>query len=452
MFPSQSGGVAPYRSDVSRSVFARRPCRSDASADVADLRRQYALLPRDSPLRESLLAVATGASGRVAAFLDPLLARDARDGILLNAQELAALRRVVFLAAADVGLDALLRAGLSHDAAHDLCGLLRNAPEDVVMTTLASLAKAPAPLANWWNHVPAPAGDIVSRDARRSLRVLQLAGYRQWPFVESVWRGAVTLAGQALRRDAGSGLAPDPDLGLALLDFLPRNPHSQRLMTTFTGEPILLFSMRAGMPVVAVEKMLALGFDANVASPEGRAPAGDRVPILPGAAPLHYAALHGDLAMIGLLAKSGADLNARDARGYSPMLYAKAGALVLYGYDAVTSIRREDRIDPGLRDATAAVVRSLHGLGADPRVCGYDGVGLGGTLIQSVLASRDGGGMDQWPEFEQLLVMLHDQGVDFDMPGGAGARYVAAFAEVNARDNRNDAIWALSMLLSKLSM
>lgn len=452
MFPSQSGGVAPYRSDVSMSVFARQSCRNDASTDVADLRRQYALAPRDSPLRESLFSAATGASGRVAAFLDPLLARDARGGILLNAQELAALRYVVFLPAADVGLDVLLRAGLSHDAAHDLCGLLRDAPENVVMTTLASLAKAPAPLANWWNHVPAPAGDIVSRDARRSLRVLQLAGYRQWPFVESVWRGAVTLAGQALQCDAGSGLPPDPDIGLALLDFLPRNPHSQRLMTTFTGEPILLFSLRAGMPVAAVEKMLALGFDANVTSPEGRAPAGDPVPILPGAAPLHYAALHGDLAMIGLLARFGADLNARDARGYSPMLYAKAGALVLYGCDAVNTVRREDRIDAGLRDATATVVRLLYGLGADPRVCGYDGLGLGRTLIQSVIASRDGGGMDQWPEFEQLLIMLYDQGVHFDMPGGTGAGHVAAFAEVYARDNRDDAIWALRMLLSKFSM
>ncbi|VVE87586.1 ankyrin repeat domain-containing protein [Pandoraea bronchicola] len=387
MFPSPSGGLAPYRSEVPVPSFEHRPCRSHCQSDVADLRQRYLRAPRDSPLRESLFSMATSASGSVAVFLEPLLPRDVRGGFLLNAQELATLRCIAFLPAADVGLDLLLRAGLPEDAAHDLCELLRNAPEDAVMTTLASLLTAPSPLAHWWNHAPAPSGDSVSRDARRALRLLQLAGHRQWPFAEHVWRGAVTLAGQALRGDANSGVPPDPHLGVALLDLLPRNLHSQRLMVAFTGEPILLFSMRTGFPAAAVEKMLSLGFDANVSSPEGRAPAGDPVPILPGATPLHYAALHGDLELIGLLASHGADLNARDARGYSPMLYAKAGAPLLYGYDTVTTLRPEDRADIGLRDATAAVVRSLCRLGADPSVCGRDGAGLGRTLILSVIAS-----------------------------------------------------------------
>ncbi len=450
MFPLSSGGAAPYRSEVSTSTFVHRPYGSDSPSDVADLRRQYAQAPRDSPLRGQLFSMATGASGSVAAFLDPLLPRDARGGCLLNAQELAALRCVVFLPAEEVGLDALLRAGLPTDAAHDLCGLLRDAPEDAVMTTLASMAATPLPLAHWWSQAPALTGGVASRNARRSLRVLQLAGHRQWPFAENVWRGAVTLAGQALQCRTASRLPADPDMGLALLDFLPRNPHSQRLMTTFTGEPILLYSMRTGFPVAAVEKMLALGFDVNVASPEGRAPAGDAVPILSGGTPLHYAALHGDLEMIGLLASSGADLNARDTRGYSPILYARAGAAALYGHDAATTFRRQARTDIRLRDATAAVVCSLHGLGADPRVRGYDGGGLGLTLIHSVIASRDGGGMDQWPEFEQLIVRLNDLGVSFEAHAGIGAEHVAAFAQVNAHDNPNDAIWALGALLSKL--
>lgn len=450
MFPSLSGGVAPHRSAMTAPMFGRQWCSSPGQSDLADMRERYARAPRDSPLRESLLSAATASSGQVAAFLEPLLPRDVRGSVLLNAQEVAALRYLVFLPAADVGLDALLRTGLPDEAAQDLCELLRDAPEDAVMSVLASFATVCSPLTNWWNHVPNVADVAASREARRALRVMQLAGHRQWPFEENVWRGAVTRAGQAMQCDPHSGEPVDPLLGMALLDLLPRNPYSQRLMLTFTGEPILLFSMRAGLPVAAVEKMLQLGFDVNVASPEARAPAGDPVPILRGATPLHYAALHGDLATVGLLASFGANLNALDARGYSPMLYAKAGAQLLYGYTAVTTLRREDRTDIRLRDATAAVVRSLHSLGADPCVCGYDGMGLGRTLILSVIASRDGGGMDHWPEFEQLLVTLKRLGVHFNMPDGAGAGHVAAFAEVNARDNPNDAIWALSTLLRKL--
>jgi hypothetical protein len=446
----QSGGVAPHRADMTVPTFERQASRSHCQSDLADLREQYARASRRGPLREHLLSTATTSSGPVAAFLAPLLPRDVRGSFLLNVQELAALRCVVFLPAADVGLDALLRAGMPHDAAYDLCELLRDAPEDAVMSALASFATAPLPLTNWWHHLTNETDVAASREALRALRVLQLAGYRQWPFDESVWRGAVMRAGQALQCDPDSGRPINPLMGMALLDLLPRNRYSQRLMVTFTGEPILLFSIRKGLPAKALDKMLRLGFEVDVASPEGQASAEDPVPILPGATPLHYAALHGDLEMIGLLASYGADLNARDARGYSPMLYAKAGALLLRGHDAVTTLRPEDRTDARLRDATSAVVRTLHSLGADPRVCGYDGMGLGHTLILSVMASREGGGMDHWPEFEQLLVMHYDQGVHFDMPGGAGTSDVAAFAEANARDNPNDAIWALLTLLRAL--
>ncbi|VVE87587.1 hypothetical protein [Pandoraea bronchicola] len=58
--------------------------------------------------------------------------------------------------------------------------------------------------------------------------------------------------------------------------------------------------------------------------------------------------------------------------------------------------------------------------------------------------------MAQWPEFEQLLVMLKGRGVHFNMPGGTGVSHVTAFAEVNARDDPDDAIWALRTLLAKL--
>lgn len=450
MFPSPSGRAAPHCLELLAPEFERHVCSERLRFEVIDLRRQYATCPRDSPMREHLFETATLPFGKVAAFIEPLLPRDVRGGVLLSAPEMAALRCLVFLPVADIGVDTLLRAGLPLEAAHDLCDLLRDAPDDAIASTLVSAAKALSPLKRWWLGAPGPTADAASRNARRELRVLQLAGYRQWPFEEAVWRGAVTQAGDLLRRDPQSGLPIDPRTGLALLDLLPRNPHSQRLMTTFTGEPILLFSIRRGFPAPAVEKMLSLGFDANVSSPDGRAPAGDAVPILPGASPLHYAALHGDLETIELLARYGADLNARDARGYSPMLYARAGAPLLYGSDSVIAVGPADRADARLRDDTAAIVCAFYRLGADPQVCGYDGASVLRTLVLSVMASRDGGGMTDWPEFERLIVMLHEMGVHFDMPGGGGVQQIEAFAQINARGNPNDAIWAVHTLLDKL--
>ena len=450
MFPSPSGRAAPHCPGVPAPDLERHVCSERLQFEVIELRRQYAICPCDSPLRGNLFETATQPFGKVAAFIEPLLPRDVRGGVLLSVPELAALRCLVFLPVADIGVDTLLRAGLPLDAAHDLCDLLRDAPEDTIASTLVAATKALSPLKHWWLGSPGPTADAASRNARRELRVLQLAGYRQWPFEEAVWRGAVTQAGDALQRDAESGRPIDPRTGMALLDLLPRNPHSQRLMTTFTGEPILLFSIRRGIPAPAVEKMLSLGFDANVPSPDGRAPAGDRVPILPGAAPLHYAALHGDLETIELLARYGADLNARDARGYSPMMYARAGAPLLYGSDSVIAIGPTDRTDARLRDDTTAIVCAFYRLGADPQVCGRDGASVLRTLVFSVMASRDGGGMQNWADFERLIVMLHEMEVHFDMPGGAGVQKIEAFAQINARDNPNDAVWALHALLKRL--
>lgn len=451
MFPLQSGGVAP------RSVEAVDPnsCPQNLcepwQTEVNHLRRQYAQAPRDSPARERLLMSATTPGGALAALLEPLLPRDALGGIELNAAERAALQALVLLPVADIGLDRLVRAGLSEEAAEDLCDLLRDAPDDIITSTIFGASRSDCPLMGWWLRSPGSVSDASSRDSRRELRVMQLAGYRQWPTSGNIWRAVVMNAIEARRHDGDAGRT-EARAGLEVFDLLPRRAHEQQCLTTFAGEPLLLFAIRRGFPSAGVEKMLSLGFDPNISSPGATAPSDDPVTILRGAAPLHYAARRGDLDVIGLLASHGADLNARDALGNSPMMYANAHAMasLVRGNGEVSLERLARRDDERLRDNAVAVVRSLLALGADPRVCGHDGAGVARTLILSVMASRDGGGMQQWPAFEQLLVKLRDQGVPFDTPNCPDAQQVAEFARNNAPDNPNDAVWALRALLASL--
>lgn len=441
----------PCAAQACAPAFDREACCQLWQADVAALRWQFAALPPSSTQRAALRSAAVMPVGKIAAFLEPLLARGPAGQALLGTREQLALREVILLPAGHIGIDLLRDAGLSEEAAHDLCDLLQDAPEDAVMETLVEFGASPSPLTTWWTQATTPADDLGSRDACRALRILQLAGYRQWPFDEPIWRGAVMLAAQALRLDPASGVPCNPYLGRALLDLLPRNPHAQRLMTTFTGEPVLLFAMRHGMPAAAVDIMLSLGFDPNVPSPHACAVSGDAVPVLPEARALHYAAIHGDVSTLGLLACHGVDVNARDARGYPPILYAKAGAATLHGGNPSTILRIAGRTDPRLRDDTATVVRTLLTLGADPRLCGRDGLGVGRTLMLSVMAARDGGGRAHWPEFEALIVKLRDLGVHFDTPHGCGVPEVMAFASSHAAQRPDDAIWSLGELLRKLA-
>ncbi|MFJ2995440.1 ankyrin repeat domain-containing protein [Pandoraea sp. NPDC087047] len=455
MFLSRSGGVAPRGAEAVLPNAGRQNGCELWQADVSELRQQYALAPRNSPERVHLFRAATTRGGKVAAFLEPLLPREVLGGIVLNAQEREALQSVVFLPANEVGLDLLMRAGLPDEAARDLCDMLRDGPDDIVMSTIVSAARTPVPLANWWLKSPGPIGDSSSRDARRELRVLQLVGYRQWPFDENIWRGVVVEAGEALRGGGGDSALVDARTGMALLDLLPRQSHAQRCIILCTGEPLLLYAMRRGFPAAGVEKMLSLGFDANVSSPAAQTSLIDPVPIIEGATPLHYAAHTGDIEAIGLLASHGACLDARDVHGNSPMMYANARAMVAVAlsdgkWRGPSTERLAHRNDLMLRDAAAAVVRTLHNLGADPHVCGRDGEGVVRTLILSVLASREGGGMHLWPDFSQLLVTLHSQGVPFHTPNCPDARQVTEFALINAPDNPNDAVWALGALLAQL--
>ncbi|WP_353190231.1 ankyrin repeat domain-containing protein [Pandoraea pnomenusa] len=454
MFPSLSGGASAPCAEVpapavgdSSGADAGQARRRSA---VDELRAAFADAPRASSLRKLLWSMGMMPSGKVAAFLEPLLPCDAVGNAILSREEQAALRGVVMLPAADVPIDLLRDAGMSNDAAYDLCCLLHDAPEDIVVSTLAAFAASPSPLIAWWHQTPWLADDMGSREARRSLRVLQLAGHRQWPFDEQIWRSAVMYAGHALQSDPETGMPANPWTGMALLDGLPRGTHAQRLMTTFTGEPILLHAMRLGLPAAAIEKMLSLGFEPDTPSPPGRAPAGDIAPILPGAHALHYAALHGNVEAIGLLISYGAQPDTRDARGYAPMLYAHASAPVLYGCDPSASFLPENRTDRHVRERTAAVVRTFLDLGADPCARGNDGMNVGRALMLSVMASRDGGGLDSWPEFEALLVSLCHRGVCFDAAHGSGARQVEMFAQVHAQGRPGDAIWSLLALLRKL--
>ncbi|QDH59073.1 Ankyrin repeats (3 copies) [Pandoraea pnomenusa] len=448
---SHQDDTRTYPAQACAPAFDREACCQLWQSDVAHLRWQFAALPPSSTQRAALRSAAVMPAGKIAAFLEPLLARDPAGRALVGEHEQLALREVILLPADRIGIDLLRDAGLSEEAAHDLCDLLQEAPEDAIMEALVEFGASPSPLATWWAQAATSVDDVGARDACRALRVLQLAGYRQWPFDEPIWRGAVMLAARALRLDPVSGEPRNPFLGRALLDLLPRNPQAQRLMTTFTGEPVLLFAMRHGMPAAAVDIMLSLGFDPNVPSPHACAVAGDAVPVLPEARALHYAAIHGDISTLGLLACHGVDVNARDARGYPPILYAKAGAATLHGGNPSTIVRIAGRTDPRLRDDTAAVVRMLLSLGADPRLCGRDGLSVGRALVLSVMAARDGGGRAHWPAFEALVVKLCDLGVRFDTPHGCGVPEVMAFAASHAADRPDDAIWSLGELLRKLS-
>lgn len=418
-------------------------------ADVATLRRQYVRAQPGSDARLGMLVGAGAANSAVARALAPMLARNAAGEPLLSEWQQRQVRCLVLLPEADIVVDQLRCAGLDYDAALDLCELLRDAPDGILMQTLRDLAVCASPLTRWWHNAPQLADDARACVERRDLRILQLVGFREWPHDEGIWRQVISHASEALRRDRRTGEPMSPRNGRALLGLLPIRRQTQDAMILSTNEPLLLHAMRHGLPGPAVKQMLETGFCADVASPAGNGEPSDRIPLLCGARPLHYAAIHGDIEAITALAYHGADINARDAFGCTPVLYANARDTCF-----AKAMARTDR---ELRDRTVAVVWTLRDLGANTQVRGAHVGSLGAVLIGAVIESRDGGGMTTWPAFEQLMWALHEDGVSFEMPAGwpvddTPARQVAAFARAFAADNPEDASWALSALLARLAV
>jgi ankyrin repeat protein len=94
--------------------------------------------------------------------------------------------------------------------------------------------------------------------------------------------------------------------------------------------------------IAAIQMLIDLGIDVNVKANDGRTA-------------LHGAALQGYNDVIKFLASKGADVNAKDAKGFTPLDTA-LGLAGGFGFSGREGVRRDD---------TAAVIRELGGTGTD---------------------------------------------------------------------------------------
>ncbi len=110
---SHQDDTRTYPAQACAPAFDREACCQLWQSDVAHLRWQFAALPPSSTQRAALRSAAVMPAGKIAAFLEPLLARDPAGRALVGEHEQLALREVILLPADRIGIDLLRDAGLS---------------------------------------------------------------------------------------------------------------------------------------------------------------------------------------------------------------------------------------------------------------------------------------------------------------------------------------------------